>query len=101
MTDDYGSCVSGRYRPDYFQDPNETLDYEFNFAAELGTDTISTVDYVLPDGMTEGSSSNTTTTATVFLSGGTAGSTYRVTCRITTAGGRTHDKTIVILVGDR
>jgi hypothetical protein len=55
------------------------------------------VDFLLPDGLTEVSSSNTTTTATIFVSGAECGRTYRITCRYTTAGGRTRDKTIRVI----
>ena len=80
----------------YKKDPDATLDYEFDWSAWLTeiTDTISSVDWVLSDGLTEVSSSNTTTGATIFVSGGTLDETETVTCRITTAGGRIDDRTV-------
>lgn len=97
MTDDYGSYVNGSGPADYELDPDATEDFTFNLAAELDGDTIASVDFVLPDGLTEVSSSNTTLTATVFLTDAECGVTYRVTCRYTTAGGRTRDKTIRVI----
>ncbi len=85
--------------PDVFiKDPNEVLDYVRDWSALLDTDTISSSTWTPDVGITKDSSSNTTTTATVWLSGGTAGTTYGVLNRIVTAGGRTHDFTIRIVV---
>lgn len=94
---DYGA-EANCYSPDYEKDPNETIDYVFNWKAELYGDTIFTSQFLLPDGLTEVSSSNTTTTATIFVSGGAEGQTYRITNRIVTIGGRTRDRTINVLV---
>lgn len=98
MSTDYGADCSYSYQPDYTKDPDETIDYVFNWKPELDGDTISTSSFVLPDGLTSVSTSNTTTTATIFVSGGSEGSTYRITNRIVTAGGRTRDRTIYVLV---
>lgn len=72
--------------------PNDVLDYEWDWSVWLPTgDTISTVSWTAADGLTietSPASSNTTTTATVWLGGGTAGETYNVTCEVTTAAGR-------------
>lgn len=88
--------------PIRLKDPNATLDYGFDWSEWLATgDTISSSDWTVPAGLTEVSASNTTTTATVFLSGGTAGSSYDVVNRITTANGRTDDRTITIRVVSR
>lgn len=97
MTTDYGA-VNGSCPPPNFEiDPDSTEDFEFALAGDLDGDTIDTVEFVLPDGLTEVSSSNTDTTATIFVSGAECGITYRITCRYTTAGGRTRDKTIRVI----
>lgn len=96
MTDystEYVSCG----RPDFELDPDATEDFVFNLAPDLDGDTISAVDFVLPDGLTEVSSSNDTTTATIFVSGASCGLVYRITCRYTTTGGRTRDRTIRVI----
>ena len=77
------------------------LDYTFNWADWLGVDTIATATWTVPTGLTKASQSNTTTTATAWLSGGKVGATYQVTCSITTAGGRTDARTIEIRVAKR
>lgn len=52
-------------------------------------ETISTSSFTAATGLTVDSSSNDGTTATVTLSGGTAGEAYKVTNEITTSAGRT------------
>lgn len=94
---DYGNTDSSCGTPDFEIDPDATEDFGFNLAPHLDGDTISTVEFMLPDGLTEVSSSNTTTTASIFVSGAQCGRIYRITCRYTTAGGRTRDKTIRVI----
>lgn len=85
--------------PDSFvKDPNEVADYVRDWSAILGADTIATSTWTPDTGITVNSSSNTTTTATVWLSGGTDGTNYGVLNRIVTAGGRTHDFTLQFLI---
>lgn len=67
----------------------EVLDYRADWATWLGSDTISTSDWTVPTGLVEDSDSNTTTDATVILSGGVVGTTYTVSNTIVTAAGLT------------
>lgn len=85
----------------FTKDPDATLDYEVDWSDWLGEDTISSVAWTAPAGLTQESSENTTTTATIWLSGGTAGAYYSVVCRVTTVAGRIDDRTIVIRVADK
>ena len=80
----------------YKKDPNATLDYTFDWTAYLAplADTITSAAWVLGDTLTMVSQTHTTTTATIFVSGGTLGNIATLTCRITTAGGRTDDRTV-------
>lgn len=81
------------------KDPDEVKDYGVNWAARLDEgDTIATSDWIVPDGIIEDSATNTTTTTTIWLSGGTLGTTYSLVNRITTAGGRTLDQTCKLKV---
>ena len=82
----------------FLKDPQSILDYQWNWASWLVADTISTATVTASSGLTVASSSNTTTTVTAWLSGGTIGQSYSVTCEIVTAGGRTDDRTITIVV---
>jgi hypothetical protein len=85
------------------KDPNAILDYTFDWGPYLTPlgDTISGVTWVLSTGLTKMSQSNTTTTATAFVSGGTVGETATLTCRIVTNGGRTDDRSISLKIVER
>lgn len=84
------------------QDPDESMDYMIDWSIALrtlGDDTISTSLWTY-GGLTEaGSASNTTTTATSKrVTGGTSGTDYTLENTITTAGGRTLQGHLLILV---
>lgn len=87
----------------YTKDPDSVLDYTIDWGTNWLADgeTISSSSWTVQSGLTEDSDSNTTTTATVWLSGGTAGSVYTVTNQITTSAGRTAERTLLIKVEDR
>lgn len=85
----------------YPKDPNAKLDYVMDWSDWLGTDTIASSTWVTPAGLTATAPTNTTTTATVWLEAGTVGTQYLVTNRITTAGGRTNDRSILIQVSEQ
>ncbi len=85
----------------FTKDPNAVLDYIVDWTAYLGDDTITTSTWIVPAGITKNSDTSTTKTAKVWLEGGTAGERYAVTNRITTAGGRTDDRTIRISCNER
>jgi hypothetical protein len=83
-------------------DPQAVLDYQIDWSAWLGTDTISTSTWTVPTGLTQPSaSSHSDTTATVWLAGGTEGNSYTVTNHILTASGRQDDRSITITVAQR
>lgn len=89
-----------------FKDPQAKLDYQVTWADWLEAgETISTSAFaidVAPDAIlvisSSPASSNTTTTATVWLEAGTVGKTYRVRNRITTTSGRTEDKSFDVTI---
>lgn len=88
----------------FTKDPAAVLDYTIDWDANdwLGSDTITgTPVWTVPSGLTKDSQSNTTTTATAWLSGGTADQDYDVACKITTTAGRTDERTIRIQVRNR
>jgi hypothetical protein len=98
--DDYGSwyepdCAN---RVDYEKDPDETVDYSFNWALKLETDAIATSTFALPDGLTEVSTSTEGRTTSIFVSGGTRGRIYRIVNTLTTTGGRTLERTIYVKI---
>lgn len=89
------------------KDPSAVLDYRQDWSAWLaalpveGSDTIATSTWIVPTGITKNSDSHDGTSATIWLSGGTANTNYRLTNRITTAGGRTDDRTFIVTVRER
>lgn len=80
------------------KDPDEVLDYRIDWSGRLDGDTISASTWVVPIGITQDSASNTTTSATIWLSGGTSGEQYTLTNRVTTNGGRTLEQKITLRV---
>lgn len=88
--------------------PEENLDYVADFSAEFAgalsdgsNDRIASVIWVVPDELTQTNTSNTDSTATIWLHGGTERITYEVTCRVSTTGGRTYERTFKLPVGKR
>ena len=87
---------------EFIKDPDAVLDYQFNWASWLPSgDTIASVTVTADTGLVVDSSTSTSDTVTAWLSGGTAGVNYRVTCRIVTSGGRLDDRTATIKVRQR
>lgn len=91
---------------EFVKDPDAVLDYAIDFSAWLvAGDSISTATWaidVAPDAdLAIDSSSIVGGVPTVWLSGGTAGETYVVRCRIVTSDSRTDDRSIVVQMRDR
>lgn len=96
----------------FTKDPQAVLDYKFDWKALannnglsnwLGSaETISSSVVTVDSGITKVTDTitDTSTSVTVWLSAGTAGQAYKVTCRIVTNQGRTDERTIVIKVTD-
>jgi hypothetical protein len=82
----------------YIKDPDANLDYFIDWTPWLGADTIVSATWIVPTGITKTAQTNTTTGATVWLSGGTMNYSYTVTCRVVTAGGRTDDRSFTVQV---
>lgn len=80
----------------FTKDPDAVLDYQIDWSDWLGADTISASTWAADTGITVDSETETTTAATVWLSGGTAGDDYVVTNEIVTAGGRTEQRSLLI-----
>lgn len=101
MTPDTYSIVGGN--PTIAKDPNAVLDYSMDWSAWLAVagDAIQSASWTVTGGVSVNSSSYTATSTAAFISGGTAGTTATATCRITTVGGRTEDRTIYLTVQDR
>lgn len=88
--------------PRYLKDANAVLDWEFDWSDWLDAgETISSHTMTVGTGLVKDSSANSTTAVTVWLSGGTSGTTYTVTCRVVTSASRTDERSIAIAVTDR
>lgn len=90
-------------------DPSAVLDYTLNWTSFLEgipsepvvpPDTIATSTWVVPASVTMDSDTHTTTHTTVWVRSATPG-VYTLTNRITTAGGRTDDRSVIIWVKER
>lgn len=85
----------------FSHDPDATLDYIFDYEEWLGSDILATATFIVSEGLTLESESLTDKTAIAWISGGTIGKRYSMRCRITTAGGRTDDRTATLYVRER
>ena len=89
----------------FIKDPDSKLDYTLDWSKWLGSDTISTSTWLFDPSTGLTDTAPTVDTAakrtTVFLAGGSVGTTYRVTNRITTAAGRIVDRSFNLLIAER
>jgi len=97
----------------FTKDPDAVLDYAWDWAGLTnGTtgarsdwlasgETIVSYTVTVPAGITKDSESSTTSTVTVWLSGGTVGTYYTIACEIVTSEGRTDERSIILLVANR
>jgi hypothetical protein len=97
----------------FLKDPSAILDYVWDWKSLTnGTGTgdwlasaeaISSHTVTAPTGLTVDSSAlvNTNTAVRAWLSGGTAGESYAVVCRIVTTANRTDERTIYVQVVNR
>lgn len=84
------------------KDPAAVLDYGLDWSEWLPDgDTIAASTWTVPTGLTVDSDTFNDVHTTVWLSGGTAGQVYQVVNQITTAEGRTDERTLVIQCADR
>jgi Ni2+-binding GTPase involved in maturation of urease and hydrogenase len=81
------------------KDPQEVLDYEIDWSARIGSDTISNSVFSVVDGdVVIDSDSKTSTTTTAWLSGGSLGTTCHLANHIVTSAGREMDQTVKIKI---
>lgn len=93
----------------YIKDPSAILDWGFNWNVEedeklpwlASGETITEHVITVDEGITLDSSIENNGFVKVWLSGGELGQIYHVSCKITTNGGRTDERTILIKVLDR
>jgi hypothetical protein len=84
------------------KDPNAVLDYKFDWSSWLATsETISTSTWTVPAGLTKQSDTHDTTSTTIWLTSGTAATSYTVVNEIVTNQGRTEDRSLLLFLEDR
>ena len=84
------------------KDPDAVLDWHFDWTDWLASgEALLTSTFFVTSGIVVNSSSFTSSNTTVWLSGGSAGTPYLVTNRITTSQGRTDDRSVTVRVKDR
>lgn len=83
------------------KDPDEVVDYSVEWAPRLGDDAIDSSTWIVPVGLTQGTVGVVGTVTTIWLSGGTLGTTYEIINRVVTTGGRTYDETITLEIKSR
>jgi len=83
------------------KDPNSILDYGFNWTKWLDGDILNSNTWIVPAGITEVSNSYSGQITVIWLSGGTLGEVYKIVNRITTVGGRTDDRTLVLKIRNK
>lgn len=88
------------------KDPDAKLPFAVDWSAWLTNegDTAATVTWIAADGIVQETSPAPALAdgvATAWFSGGTDGQDYKVTCRLTTTGGRIDDRTVTIKVRQR
>ncbi|MEA3281796.1 MAG: hypothetical protein U9Q68_04425 [Euryarchaeota archaeon] len=86
----------------FIKDPDAVLDFSFDWSSWLETgESISSHTITAGSGITNDSDSESSGIVTAWISGGTAGSTYTIACKIVTSLGRTDERTINIVVAER
>lgn len=88
----------------YVKDPAARLDYTWDWSDWLAdvADTIESATVTLPDGLTTDRDPAIGDTAvTQWVAGGVLGSTYRMVCQITTAGGLIDERSITLAIAER
>lgn len=85
----------------HVKDPDANLPYEWDWSVWLSDgETITGTVITADPGITVGAPAEALGVVTVRISGGTAGTTYKVACRITTSGGNITEQTKKIRVRD-
>ena len=88
----------------YIKDPEAVLDYKFDWSSWLDSgETIASRTVTVDTGLTKDSDAvtDTSTSVTVWLSGGTDGVSYSVNCQIVTSANRIDERTMIIRVNER
>lgn len=95
------SLGTGVITDPYIKDPDNTEPFAIDWTLRLAGNTIATSAWSVPAGLTNAGENNTSTIATLVLSGGTAGETYAVVNSIVDDSGfKLLDQTIYITISE-
>jgi len=84
------------------KDPHAVLDYGFDWSDWLDTgETLSSATWTVPSGITKDSQQLGDTSTKAWFSGGTAGESYTIACKVVTSAGRTDERSFVIQMENR
>jgi len=87
------------------KDPADRVDYSLDWRPMLALgdpipDTITDVAWTVPAGLTQTNAYEVSGVTTIWLTGGTPGIDYTLTCRITTTNNRIHERDVRLAVQD-
>jgi hypothetical protein len=81
------------------KNPSAIIDYAVDWTTWMAAgDSLATVTWTVPSGITKVSDTTDGAKCIIWLSGGTVGQNYTLTCSIVTTDGRTDSRQIVIKV---
>lgn len=83
------------------KDPDDILDYKVDWTDSLSDEVIVTSTWLLPAEITKVSDDYADTSATIWLSGGTALDNLTITNRIFTSAGRQMDQSVLLRIRTR
>lgn len=86
----------------YIKDPQAELDYAFDWTDWLGSgEALSGTSWTVPAGLTKISETYTPYVSVCRIGGGAVGTSYIVTCRITTNQGEVDRRSLLLTVDNR
>lgn len=80
------------------KDPDDTRTVSVDWSEFIGSSTISSTDWTVATGLTEGTNSTSGNTRSCLVSGGKEGCDYLVTCRVTLNTGEIRDQSVLLKV---
>jgi len=84
------------------KDPDAVLDFGFDWSDWLASgETLTASTWTVPAGISEGANQRDGTSVLIWLSAGTAGESYLISCKIVTSDDRTDERSLTIMVEER
>ena len=84
------------------KDPDAILDYGFDWSDWLASgETLTASTWTVPAGISEGANQRDDTSVLIWLSGGTVGESYLISCKIVTSDSRTDERSFTIIVEEQ